>query len=160
MSGFLTSIALGANGTPGALPFVQTAITADPAYEVQYAATLSLVELLGASSLPICCDLITTTQGTNRQAVLQAVFHATNYLHIDLEATGQVDALIDALAAALHDADPQARMAAVWPLAWLRAPRAADVLTAAHAHEGDPAVRDHIRRVATSLVSPAAAQLQ
>ena len=151
--------ALGVNGTPSAGAVVRRVITADADADVQYAAALSLVELLAAGCLPEFRALIDATRGTRRAAVLRAFFHATNYLHIDLAASAGIEGLLDALETALVDELPAARMAAVWPLAWLPLPRAADLLAAAYRAEGDPDVRAHMRRVTASLMSPAAARL-
>ena len=151
--------ALGVNGTLSAGAVVRRVITADADADVQYAAALSLVELLAAGCLPEFRALIDATRGTRRAAILRAFFHATNYLHIDLAASAGIEGLLDALETALADELPAARMAAVWPLAWLPLPRAADLLAAAYRAEADPDVRAHMRRVTASLMSPAAALL-
>jgi molecular chaperone DnaK (HSP70) len=151
--------ALGANDTRQAQAVVRAAIQRDPDPEVQYAAVLSLIELAEADCLPEICALIEAARATNRTAILRALFHATNYLKIDTAESEAADALITALSGALSDPTAEARMAAVWPLAWMQDPRAAEVLVTAYTHEADPAVRAHILRVASSLNSPAAMQI-
>ncbi len=151
--------ALGANGTAQALTVIQQGIEADPEGEVKYAAALSLLEIAGIGGLPIICDLIATTNGPAREAILRALFHATNYLKIDVATSSEAAALIDTLKLALDDAIPSTRMAAVWPLAWIHDPRTAAILLDAYEQEDDPVVRQHMERVCASLMSPAAAQM-
>lgn len=148
--------ALGANATPPALPIVRRTITADPDEGVQYAAALSLVELLGEGCPDDICALLAGTSGPTRRAVLRAFFHATNYLHIDLAGSPTALRLIDALRLALTDAQPAVRIAAIWPLAWLQHPDAAGTLAEAYQTESDQTVRAEMVRIATALASPAA----
>ncbi len=151
--------ALGVNATPAALTAVRAQIAADPSPEVQYAAALSLLEIAEAAALNELADLIREASGARREALLRALFHASNYLKLDMAASDALAPLLEALAAALSDPDPAARMAAVWPLAWLSDERATPILVHAYTQETDPDVRSHMRRVCRSLMSPAAAAL-
>lgn len=146
--------ALGANDTLPALPVVRAALH-DPEPDVIYAATLSLIELQGESALSEIAALIATTNGVTRQQILRGFFHATNYLLIDVNGCREVEAVIDALATALTDPLPAARLAAVWPLAWTRQPRATQLLKYAYASENDQATKARIVRIAWNLMSPA-----
>jgi hypothetical protein len=67
--------------------------------------------------------------------------------------------VIDALESALRDDAPDVRMAAVWPLAWMRHPRAAHALKQAYAREADDSVRSHIVNTAVNLMSEAGTEL-
>ncbi len=146
--------ALGANDTPSALPVVRQALhDAEP--DVIYAATLSLIELQGEASFGEVAALIATSSGVRRQHILRGFFHATNYLLIDVDRCGEVEAVIEALATALTDPLPAARLAAIWPLAWTRQPRTAQLLTHAYTVEGDSATKAGIVRIAWNLMSPA-----
>ena len=144
--------ALGANDTPEALPVVQGALD-DAEPDVQYAATLSLVELQGEAGFPEIAHLIAQTTGSKRQQILRGFFHATNYLLLDVAATPAADTVIDALEQALHDPMPEARLAAIWPLAWIRVPRAPQLLKQAYEVEPDSEVKARIVKIAYNLMS-------
>jgi HEAT repeat protein len=144
--------ALGANDTPEALPVVRGAL-GDPEPEVQYAATLSLVELQSEACFLEIAYLIEDTSGSKRRQILRGFFHATNYLLLDVATTPTADAVIDALEKALLDPQPEARLAAIWPLAWIRHPRAPEILKRAYDGELDSEVKARIVKIAYNLMS-------
>jgi HEAT repeat protein len=144
--------ALSANDTPQAVPVVRAALgDADP--DVQYAAVASLLELIGVQALDELADLIEQARGRSRQRILAGFFHATNYLNINNAKQQAADRLLDALEAALHDDLPGVRIAAIYPLAWMRHPRAASLLTGAYDRESDSSAKAEIVRVAAGLMS-------
>lgn len=142
---------LGQNDTPEALPVVRNSMN-DPEPDVKYAATLSLLELAGEAWLEELSGVIGRTGGVTRQQVLRGLFHATNYLKIDVSKTKAVDLMIDALETALLDDLPQARMAVTWPLAWMRHERTPGILKRAYYLEMDSDVKAQIVRISTSLM--------
>jgi HEAT repeat protein len=143
--------ALGANDTPEAMPVVRNAMN-DPNPDVKYAATLSLLELAGESWLEELSGVIGRTHGETRQQILRGLFHATNYLKIDVAKAKAADLMIDALESALLDDLSEARMAVIWPLAWMRHERTPGILWRSYNLEPDSAVKAQIVRVATSLM--------
>lgn len=149
---------LGTMGLAQTLPVIRQSLH-DPDPDVQYAATLSLLEVAGDACLAELAGLIAQGSGQSRQAILRGFFHATNYLKIRSEQHEAIDALMTALEAALYDDLPQAREAAIWPLAWMQHPRAADLLRAAYAREADSAVRAQIVRISSSLMSDASGDI-
>ncbi len=146
--------ALGANDTPEALPVVRGALD-DLEPDVQYAATLSLVELQSEACFLEIARLIEHTTGSKRQQILRGFFHATNYLLLDVATTSTADIVIDALEQALLDPLPEARLAAIWPLAWIRMPRAPHILKRAYDAEHDSEVKARIVKIAYNLMSEA-----
>lgn len=150
--------ALGQNGCREALPVVRRALD-DPEPDVKYAATLSLLELTGDGCLEELAEIIQKASGRGLAPILRAFFHATNYLKIDLLRSGVADLLVNALEAALRDELSEARMAAVWPLAWLRHTRTPDALRQAYLREQDSEVKAHLLRVTVSLMSEVGEEL-
>jgi HEAT repeat protein len=146
--------ALGANDTPDALPVVRGALD-DPEPEVQYAATLSLVELQEEAGFPEIAQLIAQSTGVMRQQILRGFFHATNYLVLEVAEDPSADQVLDTLEQALLDSFPEARLAASWPLAWIRHPRAPAILKRAYDVEHDSAVKAGIVKIAYNLMSEA-----
>ncbi|MBX3066513.1 MAG: HEAT repeat domain-containing protein [Anaerolineae bacterium] len=146
--------ALGANDTPQAIPVIREAMN-DPEPDVKYAATLSLLEVAGEGWLQELSGVIGSVRGETLQAVLRGFFHASNYLKIDIARSGAADMMIDALESALLDDLPAARLAAVWPLAWMRHERTPIVLRQAYFRETDSEVKAQIVRVSVSLMSQA-----
>ena len=144
--------ALGTNDTPSAIPVVRNAMT-DPDPDVKYAATLSLLELAGENWLQELSGIIGRTSGVTLQQILRGFFHATNYLKIDVASSKSADMLIDALETALLDDLPEARLAVIWPLAWMRHPRTPIVLRQAYYRETDSNVKAQFVRVITSLMA-------
>jgi HEAT repeat protein len=144
---------LGATGSPEAIPLARQGI-AEPDPDVQYAATLSYLELAGEACLPDLAGLITNTHGWSRQAILRGFFHATNYRFIDLGRSSAADLVLDALEMALSDDLTEARLAAAMPLAWMRHPRAEQILARAFRQERDPQTRARMLNVAVDLMSP------
>jgi HEAT repeat protein len=149
---------LGTNGLSQALPLIRAHLH-DPDMDVQYAAALSLLEVAGESCLAELAQLIQQHSGQTRQAVLRGLFHATNYLKINLVTHAASGALVNALEAALTDPLPTVREAALWPLAWLPIPRAADLLRTAYERESDPVVQAQFVKITASLGSPAASAI-
>jgi bilin biosynthesis protein len=146
---------LSANNTPEAAAVVETALHDDRDHEVVYNAVLSLIELRGADGLYALADLIARTCGARLDPLLRGLFHATNYLHMPLTVHPSIDALIAALAHALTDPVPSARMAAVWTLAWMRDARADALLREAFFREVESEVQAHMLRVTVSLMAEA-----
>jgi HEAT repeat protein len=144
--------ALGANDTREAMPVVRNAMN-DPEPDVKYAATLSLLELAGEQWLQELSGIIGRTSGVTLQQVLRGFFHASNYLKIDIAKSKTADMMIDALETALLDDMPAARMAVIWPLAWMRHQRTPMILRKTYNLEQDPEVKAEIVRIVPSLIS-------
>ncbi len=149
---------LGTNGMVKAIPVIRRSMD-DPDPDVQYAATLSWLEVAGDTCLAELAEFIQHSSGWTRKAVLQGFFHATNYLKINIVQHAACEAIIDALEAALSDNLPQAREAAIWPLAWIQHPRTPDLLRNAYAQETDSETQVQIVRIASSLMSEAASDI-
>ncbi|MBI1281089.1 MAG: hypothetical protein GC179_23385 [Anaerolineaceae bacterium] len=149
---------LGTNGMTKAIPIIRRSIY-DRDAGVQYAATLSLLEIAGEGCLAELAEIIQNNSGWPRQAVLRGFFHATNYLKIRIDEHPARDALIDALETAVRDELAQAREAAIWPLAWIQNPRAADILREAFSRETNSAVQVQMVRIISSLMSNAEADI-
>ncbi len=145
---------LGTNGMTKALPIIRRSLD-DSDSEVQYAATLSLLEVAGSDCLPELATMIQNNNGQRRQAVLKGFFHATNYLKINIEQHEAGEAIINALEAAINDPLPQAREAAIWPLAWIHHPRTAEILRDAFQRENDCNTQVQFVRITNSLMSQA-----
>ena len=146
---------LGATATPEAIAIVKSAISdADP--EVQYAATLSWVELAREACFSELAEQINETRGWSRRWILRAFFHATNYMGIETGASPGVDLLLQALENALKDDLPEARLAAFLPLAWIRHPHVETVLIAGYRNEIHSDTKAHMLTAAVHLMSPAA----
>ncbi|HRE46713.1 MAG TPA: HEAT repeat domain-containing protein [Aggregatilineales bacterium] len=147
--------ALGVNGSPQAISVTRAALL-DPDPDVQYAAALTLLELSGEYALPELIAMIAEWRGGAREAILRGLFHATNYLGIDLTNNDQTPELINVLRTVLDDPDPTPRKAAVWLLSWIRVAETTIMIDDLYEREDDPAVRAHIVRVAVSLMTPRA----
>lgn len=150
--------ALGISGVPEAMPVVREAMF-DPQPSVKYAATLSLLELSGEGWLDELAGVIGRTTGETLEQVLLAFFHATNYLKIDVGATRSAELMIDALETALLDESKAVRMAAAWPLAWMRHERTPAILKKTYRIELDPEVKAHVVRIAAGLMSDASEEI-
>lgn len=146
--------ALGTTDNREAIPVVREYMQ-DPEPDVKYAATLSLLELAGESWLEELAGVIGRNTGETLRQVLRAFFHATNYLKIDVAKSSSAELMIDALETALLDEHAGVRMAAIWPLAWLRHERTPQILSKTYRLELDPEVKAHIVRVAAGLMSKA-----
>jgi HEAT repeat protein len=144
--------ALAANDTRGAIPPVRRAMH-DSQPDVIYAATLSLLELIGEESLLEIADVIQHSDGERRAQVLTGFFHASNYLKFDVADSAYVDPLIDALAVALQDRQLETRRAAIWPVAWIKHPRTPPLLQQAYNNEADSTLKALFMRVAVSLMA-------
>ncbi len=145
--------ALSATDSREALQAVWRVIQTDPSGTVRYAAALSLLELGRETVLSSMAKLIAHETGAMRLYIVQGFFHAVNYLHLDT--TPQADTLYEALALALEDDLPETRIAAVWPLAWLRHPRSTARLQAAFHTETNSQVKVEFLRITVKLMTPA-----
>ena len=149
---------LGATEALEAVQVVKSALD-DPAFEVQYAATLSWVELAREACFAELAKRIEQTHGWARRWLLRGFFHATNYMGIECGSASDAAVLIRALETALRDDLPEARIAAFLPLAWMRHPSAEDALLAGFRRETDSDARAHMLAAAVSFSSPAASVL-
>lgn len=149
---------LGATETPDAIPVVKSALT-DPRAEVQYAATLSWVELARAACFGELADWIERTRGPERRAILRGFFHATNYLGIETGSAPEAGRLIQALNSALGDDLPETRLSAFLPLCWMRHPEAETALRDGFRREPSGEVKAHVLTAARNLMSPLAESL-
>ncbi len=146
---------LGATESAEAIPIVKSAMgDVDP--EVQYAATLSWVELAHESCFAELAMWIGETRGWSRRWILRGFFHATNYMGIESGSSLDATLLIRALENALNDDLPQARLAAFLPLAWIRHPDADTALAAGFQQETDSDTKAHMLTAAVHLMSPVA----
>ncbi len=149
---------LGATAAPEALPAVRRAVD-DPDLEVKYAATLSWVELADESCFEDLAQVLLTTSGQARRMIVRGFFHATNYLGMNVAGSASLETLLAALETALTDELPETRSNASLPLAWLRHPRAEQILIEAFHRERDSDVRAHLLSNAVHLMSPVGARL-
>ncbi len=150
--------ALGGSELDEALPIVRQMMNdRDPA--VIYAATLSLIELAGDSCFEELSAVITRTKGAALQEIMRGFFHATNYLKIEVGTAKSINTLIDALENALWDESAAARLAAIWPLAWIRHPRVSGVIREAFRREPDSAAKIQMLRVTFALAATVADEL-
>jgi HEAT repeat protein len=149
---------LGATESPQAIPVVRAAL-ADPRPEVKYAATLSWVELARETCLPELAQVIAAARGWERRWILRGLFHATNYMGIEIGSAPGAATLINALETALNDDLPEARLAACLPLAWIRHPAAETALLDAFRREPSSDLQAHILTAAVQLMSPLAKTL-
>jgi molecular chaperone DnaK (HSP70)/HEAT repeat protein len=149
---------LGATESPAAIPVVKTAL-GDPNADVQYAATLSWVELARETCLAELADFIIRTHGLERRAILRGFFHATNYMGIETGFAPGAVALINALDTALGDSLPETRLGAFLPLCWIRHPETESVLLKGFQLEPSSDVRARMLSAAVNLMSPLAARL-
>jgi molecular chaperone DnaK (HSP70)/HEAT repeat protein len=147
---------LGANNTPEAGSVVLRILATDPNPDIQYAAALSLLEIHGDDCLPALAELISKSTSNIGLALLRALFHASNYLGIHLGASRHLDVLLAALETALDDLQPEVRLSAIWPLAWMRHPRATELLLQAYQAESNRSLQTEIAYIVKSLGSPAA----
>ena len=67
--------------------------------------------------------------------------------------------MLDALESSLLDVHKGVRMAAIWPLAWMRHERTPTILKKTYRLETDPEVKAHIVRVAAGLMSAASEEI-
>ncbi|HET7377309.1 MAG TPA: HEAT repeat domain-containing protein, partial [Anaerolineae bacterium] len=146
--------ALGANQTSLAVPIVRHSLD-DVDHDVQYAATLSWLELMAEACLLDLALEIERSSGLKRAAILRGLFHATNYLQMDIVKSSTADRVISAIESALLDPLPQTRLAAIWPLAWIRHPRAPAILQQAYDREQNSDVKAPLVQIAYNLMSPA-----
>jgi molecular chaperone DnaK (HSP70)/HEAT repeat protein len=149
---------LGATEAPEAIEVVKNAM-GDPQPEVQYAATLSWIELTREACFAELADLIERTCGWERRWVLRGLFHATNYMGIETGSAPEAVTLIRALDSALSDTLPEARLAAFMPLAWTRHPEAEATLLAGFRREPNSDVKALMLTSAVHLMSPLAGTL-
>lgn len=145
--------ALGETRSPAAIPVVRSVLD-DPDLEVQYAAALSQIELEGEAGLPDLAWHIQSTGGARRAGLARALFHATNYLFMDVVNSPAFEPVLEALQAALQDDQPDARLAASMSLAWMHHPRPAAILDGAFRSEPDSETRSRLLMHAIHLSSP------
>ena len=93
------------------------------------------------------------------QDKLKLVLKPSPHLNIDVVHSPAVEQVFDALEIALSDDLPAARMAVMWPLAWLDHERARSLLRQAYEQEQDDEVKAHIIHVAVNLLSPLGKEL-
>ncbi len=144
--------ALSATQSKMALPAVLRAQD-DPNLDVRYAAVLSRVELEGTACLPDLARQIRQTEGLERGCLVKALFHATNYLFIDLAGYAEVESVIDALNIAIQDPLPETRSLTGMPLAWIHHPLSGKALMEAYKRETDVDVKARLLRHAVHLTS-------
>jgi HEAT repeat protein len=150
--------AMGISGVPQAIPAVREMMT-DPEPSVKYAAALSLLELSGEGWLQELAGVIGRNTGETLEQILRAFFHATNYLKIDVGKSIAAELMLDALESSLLDEHKGVRIAAIWPLAWMRHERTPAILKKTYRLELDPEVKAHIVRVAAGLMSEASEEI-
>ncbi|HSB03371.1 MAG TPA: HEAT repeat domain-containing protein [Anaerolineales bacterium] len=146
---------LGATEDAEAIAVVKSAMS-DAIPEVQYAATLSWVELARETCFSELAIWIEETRGWARHWILRGFFHATNYMGIDSGSAPDAVRLIQALENALKDDLSQARLSAFLPLAWIRHPNAENALIAGFRNETNSDIKAHMLTAAVHLMSPAA----
>jgi len=144
---------LGVTQAAAAVPSVLLALD-DPDLDVQYAAALSWVELQGEACLPGLAQRIRESSGKVRAGFARALFHATNYLFMDVAHSTFADMVLDALETAMEDDWPEARLAASMPLAWIHHPRSTPVLQHAFDQESDVEVKSRMLMHAIHLMAP------
>jgi len=150
---------LGTNGSPEAARVIHEVLAEDHIPEIKYAAALSLLEIEGDRCLPELVDYIKTGDSQAQLALLRAIFHASNYLGIHLGHSPFCDDLLGVLTTALDEDNPELRLAAIWPLAWMRHPKADALLLLAYQKETNQIRRTEIRHIAVSLGSAIAKSL-
>lgn len=150
--------AMGISGVPSAMPIVRQMMT-DPEPTVIYAAALSLLELSGAGWLQELAGVIGRNTGETLEQILLALFHATNYLKIEVEKTNAAELILDALESSLLDEHKGVRMATIWSLAWMRHERTPAILKKTYRLETDSEVKAHIVSVAAGLMSAASEEI-
>ncbi len=149
---------LGATDAVAAIPLVRAALT-DPDLETKYAATLSWIELARETCFAELAEVIESSSGHERRWILRGLFHATNYLGLEIGSNAGSLRLFEALEAASTDPLPAVRLAASQPLAWSRQPRAGELLRSCFLREPDSNTRAHILTNAVHLMSPLAEEL-
>src|SRR5690606_27994502 len=83
----------------------------------------------------------------------------TNYLKINVAKSKASELMIDALETALLDESAAVRMAAIWPLAWMRHERTPTILKKTYRLELEPEVKAHIVRISAGLMSDASEEI-
>jgi molecular chaperone DnaK (HSP70)/HEAT repeat protein len=142
---------MAASLNPAAIPPVLDALD-DSDLDVRYAATLSWIELTGEDSFAGLAERIETSQGEIRQVYVNALFHATNYLGIQIATSTAADQVIAALETALQDPHPKVRLSTFMPLAWMQDDRAIQVFLAAYQREEVSDVKTRMLYMAASLI--------
>lgn len=149
---------LGATDAPAAIPLVRAALD-HPDLETKYAATLSWIELARQECFTELAGILDTVSGQERRWILRGLFHATNYLGLELGSDAGSLALLEALGRAATDPLPAARLAAALPLTWCRQPRAGELLRSIFINDPDSITRAHILTNAVHLMSPLGPEL-
>ncbi len=149
--------AFSASGDANALPYVRDALD-DPAPEVQYAATLTLIEIQGEAGVDEMLTLL-EKQPSVVNEVLRGVFHATNYMNLDMRSGERGDRWLDVLRRAVREDDNHTKLSAAHALAWNRHPDAAREIMTAYTTNADAFLQARILHITVSLMSPAADEM-
>ena len=146
--------ALSATGSLLALPVVRSALS-DTDTDVRYAAVLTLLELNGEVAAD---EVITNLEQSDMvpNAELRAMFHAANYLKIDMVTGKRGERWLALLAKAVTVEDEATRLSAIHAMAWNRRDEAADALMCAYEVEANPVMQATILHITVSLMSPIA----
>jgi molecular chaperone DnaK (HSP70)/HEAT repeat protein len=147
---------LGNNGSQEAAQVIHQVLTLEAEPDIRYAAALSLLEINGERALPDLITMIKNESAEARLAMLRAIFHASNYLGIQLGNSKHAKNLLAVLEMALNDSDSEVRLAVIWILAWMRHSKAEELLISACQAEENQPFNHEIRHIATSLGSPIA----
>jgi HEAT repeat protein len=149
---------LGSTEATEAIPVARQAMD-DAELDVKYAAALSLLELAGEAVLSEFAAIVGRTRGLERRCIARALFHATNYLQIDIAQSPAALEVIAALEAALEDDLPEARLAAALPLVRMDHARARAALRAGYDREPDSEVKARMLYYAVLLEAALAGEL-
>ena len=147
--------ALSATIDNNAIPLVKQSLT-DPDPDVQYAAVLTLLELIDAEAIPDLLDQLDNVSGKSFDAVLRGVFHATNYLKIDIESGSIGERFIRILEQGSCSEFSHTRHTVLHPLAWSKHPHAVQILLNMYEREVDQTVKAEAVHIVSSLMSDAA----
>lgn len=140
--------------SPDGVPMVQLMLE-DPDPDVKYAAALSWMELTGTDCLPDLVAAILASNGEDRLALVRGLFHASNYLFINLAESQAAGEILEAMKTVLQDDLIETRLTAVKTLACMLDGRAAALLREAYHQEADPELQARMVYYVASLASPA-----
>ncbi|MBI5929253.1 MAG: HEAT repeat domain-containing protein [Chloroflexi bacterium] len=142
---------LGANQTSDAAAAVRRMLLTDPDPDVQYEAMQSLVELLEATVLAEIPDILHNSSGLYRHARLRGLLHACNYVGVNIETSPYCTQILEALADCSHDESEMVRLQTTYLLAWIKHPRATELLEQAVAAEVDEVLKAQMTSIGVSL---------
>jgi HEAT repeat protein len=147
---------LGLCGSMDAISLVRDAVLS-PHADVQYAATLSWVELAQSACFEEIAEIIKTVNGKNLYPILRGLFHASNYMGIEVdENILGGEKLLLAVERATKDELPAVRLMASMILSSSHQDRAGEILLGAFRAERDSNTGAHILNNAVNLMSPVA----